>query len=46
MIARLQRLEKLGQAAKYSLRQRLWENMAVFLRGLAGARLESSNDQP
>lgn len=46
MITRLQLLEKLGQAAKYSLRQRLWESMAVFLRGLAGARLESSKDQP
>ena len=38
MIARVERLEKLGQAAKRSLRQRLWESLGVFLGGLAGAR--------
>lgn len=45
MIARLERLEKLGQAAKRSLRQRLWESMAVFLRGLAGAKPATDLEQ-
>lgn len=35
MIARVERLEKLGQAAKQSLRQRLWESLTVFLRGVS-----------
>lgn len=38
MIARIERLERLGRVAKQSLRQRLWDGMAGFLRGLTGAR--------
>lgn len=38
MIAKIERLERLGRVAKQSLRQRLWDGLAGLLRGLTGAR--------
>lgn len=38
MIAKIERLERLGRVAKQSLRRRLWDALAGLLRGLTGAR--------